>query len=351
MHSGLYLIDKPAGFTSQQVLQKMKKIYRVKKIGHSGTLDKFATGLLLVAVGVHTRLLEYLLKMDKVYDFTVDFSIANDTLDPEGESIDIFDKPWDSICSKNILQKQLQKFIGHIWQTPPIYCALKYQGKRLSDIQRVRHSPNQAANIAQSKTRQIHIYNLRYLARENARVRFLAHVSSGTYIRSLGRDIGQTIDAGGVTVQLRRRKIGPWPVKQAARLMDLEKEPSRIERAKIADMDIAEMGAYTIVPPEMVKKIENGNTMLLRQNDWSWSQRSRSGPKKDRPGIENRVFFLSMDYKMVAAAELKNPKKVILGNKDCNIGQKQKKDCQNNSVLGEFTNLKVFLDPKLPESL
>lgn len=209
---GLLLIDKPKNFTSHDVIAKLRKITGIKKIGHAGTLDPNATGLLICAITrEYTKQLENLTKnTKKTYIAEITLGEERDTLDSEGQ-----------ITSQNSLRpnmeqvkKALEKFKGEISQVPPIYSALKIDGKKAYELAR------RGKNV-EMKSRKITIYKNKLISYKYPVLELELEVSAGTYIRSIARDIGKELGAGAYLSNLRRTKIGEYNVTAAIELEDL----------------------------------------------------------------------------------------------------------------------------------
>lgn len=237
--SGIILIDKPEGITSNDVLFKLKKIEK-NKYGHTGTLDPLATGLLVVLIGNATKLSKYLLKQDKEYVAEILLGKETDSLDITGSVIkedkDI-DKKMDTFNKENILNV-LNEFKGSIKQIPPIYSALKLDGKKLYEIARDKNtSDKEIEAIIKSKEREIYISDISLLDinEENKTISIKVKCSSGTYIRSLARDIALKLDTYGCIKALRRTKVGNFKVEDASfeNILDEEEVLKDIFKEKI----------------------------------------------------------------------------------------------------------------------
>ena len=213
-NDSIILIDKPEGETSFQTISKVKKLLCVKKVGHSGTLDKFASGLLVVCTGFATKLTRYFLEDDKRYIGKIKLGITTDTLDEEGNIIE--EKPTNNLQAGKINDAVL-KFIGEIHQTPPQYSSLKINGKRASDLAR-------AGKRVELKERKIKIFSINILDidLENAEVTVDVSCSKGTYIRSLARDIGNELGTGAYLKSLRRIKSGNFDIRYAMSIEEIE---------------------------------------------------------------------------------------------------------------------------------
>ncbi|MCL2207965.1 MAG: tRNA pseudouridine(55) synthase TruB [Fibromonadales bacterium] len=201
MHSGLILIDKPPGITSFRALHAIKKRFNTKRVGHAGTLDLAASGLIVAAIGKCTRLLPYIETQDKTYSFDLRLGILTDTLEPEGN---ILKQDDNAARTSDEINTALQTFIGEIEQIPPAFSAIKINGKRASDLA----LKGQEVKL---KSRQIFIHELRLVGTSS----IYCKCSKGTYIRSLARDIAEKLGTCGVAGNIRRVSIGGISVEQA----------------------------------------------------------------------------------------------------------------------------------------
>jgi tRNA pseudouridine55 synthase len=220
MPNGWIILDKPLGLGSTQAVAAVKRNLRAAgygkvKVGHGGTLDPLATGVLPIALGEATKLAGRMLDASKVYEFTIQYGTETDTLDLEGKVVATSDHQPDFADVEEIMHL----FEGEQVQVPPSYSALMIEGRRAYDLAR-------AGEVVNLPSRQIVIYNLRYLAegyvggwQQSPRYTTLeAHVSKGTYIRSLARDIARALGTVGHVTMLRRLRAGPFGLEQAISL-------------------------------------------------------------------------------------------------------------------------------------
>lgn len=197
---GVLLLDKPKGMSSNYALQKARRLYQAQKAGHTGTLDPMATGLLPVCFGEATKFSSHLLEADKVYRARIKFGQVTDTGDAEGTVIREREIPEIAPAE---LDAVLDRFRGEIDQVPPMYSALKHQGRPLYELAR------QGIEIERA-VRRVTIYNMALLARHSDGIEIEVAVSKGTYIRSLAEDIGEALGCGAHLTALRRLKTGPF---------------------------------------------------------------------------------------------------------------------------------------------
>lgn len=210
MVNGIILIDKEAGMTSRKVDNLLGKRYGTHSVGHLGTLDPFATGLLIVAIGKGTKLLPYIEDGDKVYEASLVLGKKTSTGDPEGEITEEKDIP---AITKEKLDEVLSSFLGESEQVPPMYSAIKVNGVPMYKAAR-------KGEVVELKPRKINIYEISGEIEGNT-IKFKAKVSKGTYIRVLGEDIAERLGTVGYLSSLRRTMIGDVDVKDAKHIDDV----------------------------------------------------------------------------------------------------------------------------------
>ena len=198
--SGILLLDKPLGLSSNGALQRVKHLYRAAKAGHTGSLDPLATGLLPVCLGSATKISAFLLDADKRYRVRVRLGETTTTADAEGEVIRT--APTDGITQAAVTAA-LGSFLGTISQLPPMYSAVKHQGERLYKLAR------QGIEV-ERQPREITIFGIELLDMALPEVEFDVHCSKGTYVRTLAEDLGEMLGCGGHVVALRRTGVGPY---------------------------------------------------------------------------------------------------------------------------------------------
>ena len=203
------LIDKPSGMTSFGVVARVRRklsqqLGKKAKVGHTGTLDPFATGLMIIVTGKECRNAGTYSKLDKVYEATIQLGQTSSTGDPEGEIIEVSDlKP-----TLDEVNEALGQFIGEIQQTPPIYSAIKINGKRAYKLAR----EGGTAETIEMPVRTVTIFSLELIDYAYPEVKIRVHVSSGTYIRTLAEDLGKVLGTGAYCTQLRRTKIADFSI-------------------------------------------------------------------------------------------------------------------------------------------
>ncbi|AET89466.1 tRNA pseudouridine synthase B [Burkholderia sp. SFA1] len=223
---GVLLLDKPLGLSSNDALIKVKRIYLAKKAGHTGTLDPLATGLLPLCFGEATKFSQDLLDADKTYEATMRLGIRTTTGDAEGEAIDT----RDVTCDEAAVSDAMTKFLGDIVQVPPMYSALKRDGKPLYEYAR-------AGQTVEREGRPVTIHALQLIACALPLVTFRVTCSKGTYVRTLAEDIGEVLGCGAHLTALRRTGVGALTVDHAVTLDELAilSEAERDERLQPVD--------------------------------------------------------------------------------------------------------------------
>jgi tRNA pseudouridine55 synthase len=214
-YDGVLLVDKPTGPTSHDVVERFRRRARVKKVGHTGTLDPLATGLLVLCVGKVTRLQAYLMGMEKTYEGTVQFGWATDTYDAAGDPVG---EPVEANIEKVDLASLAARFVGEIEQMPPQFSAKKVQGVRAYEMAR-------RGETAPLTPKRVTVYEFTILGVEGSRARFRVRSSAGTYMRSLAHDLGAAAGVPAHLKELRRTAIGNFKVEQAITLEQIEQQP------------------------------------------------------------------------------------------------------------------------------
>lgn len=206
---GILLVDKPGGLTSHDVVARARRALGTRKIGHAGTLDPMATGLLVLGVEAATRLLTFVVGLDKTYEATVRLGVATDTDDADGQIVSSTDA---SSLDSALVLAQIEPLTGRISQVPSTYSAIKVDGRRAYDLAR-------AGEDVQLKAREVVVSRFEVLAERRGDgvvdLDVVVDCSSGTYIRSLARDLGAALGVGGHLTALRRTRIGPFDVADA----------------------------------------------------------------------------------------------------------------------------------------
>lgn len=204
--TGLLLVDKPAGITSHDVVDKIRKAAGTRKVGHTGTLDPGATGLLVLCLGAATRLSEHLTGLDKVYEGVMRLGVTTTSYDADGEVIEEMPVPGE--LTAEALQKYCDRYTGDIEQLPPMVSAVKVGGQRLYKLARKGETVERPA-------RQVTVHEFAVLDYEHPEARIRVGCTSGTYVRALCHDVGNDIGCGAILAALRRTKVGHHNVSDA----------------------------------------------------------------------------------------------------------------------------------------
>lgn len=259
---GFINILKPVGMTSFAVIARLRKILGIKKIGHAGTLDPFAEGVLPIAVGKATRLIDFL-SDEKEYIAKIQFGADTDSYDIDGNIIKTYQKKVELFEIEEILPK----FIGNIAQIPPKFSAIKQNGKKLCDLAR------KGQEIANIEPRNIHIENIKILEFDEANqtLKIQVKCSKGTYIRSLGYDIGQELSCGAYLVELIRTNSSGFLIENACSLEDenlYKKLENPLEYLNLPTFNIDKNALEKVICGNNIKiEIENLSDLILLYED------------------------------------------------------------------------------------
>lgn len=270
MKDGLLLIDKDPGFTSHDAVQKSRRILKQKRVGHCGTLDPDATGLLLLTLGTATRLTRFLIRAPKVYEGVIRFGITTDTYDAAGQVT--AESPAEAVAALRLpeVEAAMRRFEGDIEQQPPPYSAKKVKGVKYYELARrgeeVPNDPKEVTVFEFSPVGEI----------QDGRLAFRLSCSSGTYARGLAHDLGVALGLGAHLAELRRVRIGSFSVESALRLPELEEAVAGgrpIEGAWVPFDQIPLPFGEVTADPQQEHRITHGQTVLVRElqgeeGDW-----------------------------------------------------------------------------------
>ena len=275
---GIIIVNKPKGITSFDVIRKLKKILKTKKIGHTGTLDPLATGVMLVCVGRATKLASDLEAKDKIYIADFDIGYATDTYDIEGKKI------AENIIevSKENLKQSIKKFIGNIKQIPPMYSAIKIDGNKLY------HLARKGIEVERPK-RDVTIEYINLLDFKDNKVKIETKVSKGCYIRSLIYDIGQDLGSYATMTALQRKQVGDYSLENSYSLEQIEKMVLNNDFKFLKTIE--EMFSYDKYSLQTEKELtlyKNGNTVKIKEN------------------LENKRYRIYFQNEFVGLANIEN---------------------------------------------
>jgi tRNA pseudouridine55 synthase len=249
---GLLRIDKPQGVTSHDVVSRVRRVLGVRRVGHAGTLDPFASGLLLVCIGGATRLVEYIHGLDKVYDAEAVLGSTTDTDDLEG-AVTARDESWRGLGEREVADA-LQGRSGSVFQLPPAYSAKKVAGQPAH--RRLRRG--ETVTLAPAK---VEIHEVKLLAFDPPRVRFRIRCGTGTYIRAFARDVGADLGCGGHLTGLRRTSIGPHRVEDAVPLDEISSDHLLPPEAAVGHLP------RVSVTPEVAARLRQGQRVPFSCED------------------------------------------------------------------------------------
>ncbi|MCD8483054.1 MAG: tRNA pseudouridine(55) synthase TruB [Verrucomicrobia bacterium] len=233
---GVLLIDKPSGLTSHDVVDRVRRKLAMKRVGHAGTLDPNATGLMIILVGKATKLSQYLMNLDKVYEGEIQLGITTDSQDSDGKVV--AEAPVPDLSRQDVLDA-MNGFIGDQYQTPPMFSAKKVDGVPLYKLARKGKEVEREARFIRVSSFSLDSFDLPYL-------QFTVACSKGTYVRTLAHDLGQKLGCGGMLTELRRTEIDRFQIEDSLELADFEE-------MDIADIKRHLIPAYQAVPSSMLK--------------------------------------------------------------------------------------------------
>ena len=255
MKSGIINVYKEKGFTSFDVVAKLRGILKTKKIGHTGTLDPDAEGVLPVCIGRATKVCDILTDKDKVYEAVMLLGVETDTQDTTGEIL----KELPVEESESVVKEAILSFVGEYAQIPPMYSALKVNGKKLYELAR-------EGKTVERKARNVQIYSIEILEMDLPRVRMSVHCSKGTYIRTLCHDIGQKLGCGGCMEKLLRTKAGIFELADTLKLAEINAlaKEGLVEEKIISVDELFEDHSKVWTKQEYDVVVHNGNRVKMK---------------------------------------------------------------------------------------
>ncbi|UCB53330.1 MAG: tRNA pseudouridine(55) synthase TruB [Candidatus Zixiibacteriota bacterium] len=252
--SGVLVVDKPTGVTSHDVVQELRRVLGTRRIGHTGTLDPAASGVLLACVGKGTKVAQFLTGYDKEYRAVVKLGATSDTYDGEGK---IEETEEECQVSPERIRDTIDSFKGEIWQLPPLHSAIKYKGKRLYQYAREKEE------VVRTK-RKVEIREISVMDVNVPYVELKVSCSKGTYVRSLAHDVGQKLGCGAYLFSLRRTRVGPFGLQDAlspGRISELKKEGKMSEALISIEQALAHLPSVA-VREDSVAKVRNGARLV-----------------------------------------------------------------------------------------
>lgn len=256
MHDGILIIDKPSGLTSHDVVHHVRRATTTRQVGHAGTLDPMATGVLVVCLGQATRVSEYLLGHDKAYRATIRLGVETNTYDADGEVV----ATHEVNVERAEVERALRQFVGEIQQVPPMYSAIKHDGQKLYELARQGIEIERAARSV-----IIHSIELRDYHAPDATID--VQCSAGTYIRSIAHDLGTALNTGGHLIDLRRTAAGPFTIDQAIPLESFEAAVRADQwhtQLRSIDEALSDWPVTVIGEPERVRALKGAPIFSLK---------------------------------------------------------------------------------------
>ena len=276
--NGIVIVDKPQGWTSQDVTARLRRVFNTRRIGHGGTLDPMATGVLPVFVGRATRGVEFFEHAEKVYETVLRLGITTDTEDITGTVL----TEQDVFVTGSMVEEVLTQFRGEIMQIPPMYSALKVNGQKLYDLAR-------KGKEVERQPRPITIHELTLLGMEADGIRLRVHCSKGTYIRTLCKDIGEALGCGGCMAALRRVEAGEYTAAEAVPLQQLLETENPEQYLRPVDSMFRNY-PQVILTPNQEKRCRNGNSFSMPLEDGTYRAYGQNGEFLMLAKMENGVM-------------------------------------------------------------
>ncbi len=301
--SGILVVNKPSGVTSHDLIQRLRQILRTRRIGHTGTLDPQASGVLLACVGKATKVAQFLTRHDKEYEAEIKLGLTTDTYDSHGKIKEIKD---ELKISADQIRKAVDSFKGKIWQIPPLHSAIQYKGKRLYQYAR-------AGKEVQIEKREVEIKHIQVMDIEIPYVKLRISCSKGTYVRSLAHDLGQKLGCGACLFSLRRTRVGPFKLQEASDLEDISDVGNE---SKLRNLLIPIERALDHLPSVVVKA--------------GFGDKVRHGA----PVVSSSLMSVEADFEESQTVSIKDHRKSILA-----IG---KALCSSNRFLDQNPENKLF---------
>jgi tRNA pseudouridine55 synthase len=256
--NGLIIVDKPEGITSHDVVARVRRILRTKRVGHTGTLDPFATGVMVILIGQATRLAQFLDKDEKEYEAAVQLGSETDTGDRTGSPIadcGLRIADLEERTSSIDWEEILSKFRGKLMQVPPMYSAKKIEGKKLYELARKGQEVERKA--VSVTIHELELLNESEIPNPKSQIRIRVTCSAGTYIRTLAEDIGRSVGLGAHLAELRRTRAGRFDISKTVTMRELESVPDPFDTALPMDEAVTHLSEFTL-GEERIEKTKNG---------------------------------------------------------------------------------------------
>ena len=287
--NGILIIDKPSGMTSHDVVNRVRRILKIKKVGHTGTLDPFATGVLVMLVGKGTRLAQFLDKDEKAYEAVVRFGFETDTGDRTGSPRSETESPVSMMIQE--IKNVLPQFRGELRQTPPMYSAKKIDGKKL--YEHARKGVEIERNPVKINIRELELIEPIEI-RKHLTVHMRVVCSAGTYVRTLAEDIGRGVGIGAHLQELRRTRAGGFRIEDAATLEELEGSGDPFKFLRPMNEAVTHLPEF-VLDNDRVEKTLNGLSTRVERDDLN----------------DGAVRMVNEDGEVVAVGTYSEPERVV----------------------------------------
>ena len=276
--NGIVIVDKPQEWTSQDVTARLRRVFNTRRIGHGGTLDPMATGVLPVFVGRATRGVEFFEHAEKTYEAVIRLGLTTDTEDTSGTTLE----EKEVHVSETEFLEILSQFRGKIMQVPPMYSALKINGQKLVDLAR-------KGKTVERQPREIEVFELECMEFSGETARLRVRCSKGTYIRTLCKDIGEALGCGGCMAQLRRVQAGEYTIAEAIPLMELLEAQNPEKYLRAVDTMFRNYPEVRLTPNQE-KRCRNGATFSVKMEDGTYRAYSQTGEFLMLAKVEDSVM-------------------------------------------------------------
>ena len=277
--NGIVIVDKPQGWTSQDVTARLRRVFNTRRIGHGGTLDPMATGVLPVFVGRATRGVEFFEHAEKVYETVLRPGITTDTEDITGTVL----TQTDATITADMVEAVLPQFRGEILQVPPMYSALKINGQKLCDLAR-------KGREVERQPRPITSHELTLLGVDEEGIRLWVRCSKGTYIRTLCKDIGAALGCGGCMASLRRVQAGEYTITESVPLEVLLETAEPEKYLRPVDSMFRNLPGVTLSPKQEIR-CRNGNSFSISMEDGTYRAYGQNGEFLMLAKVEAGVMY------------------------------------------------------------
>ena len=276
--NGIVIVDKPQGWTSQDVTARLRRVFNTRRIGHGGTLDPMATGVLPVFVGRATRGVEFFEHAEKIYEATLRLGLTTDTEDTSGTVL----TRQEVVLTEAEFLAVLPRFRGEILQVPPMYSALKVNGQKLCDLAR-------KGREVERQPRPITIFELTCLEFSGDTARLRVRCSKGTYIRTLCKDIGEALGCGGCMAALRRVQAGEYTIEESVPLQTLLETEDPEQYLRTVDTMFRQYPVVTLTEKQELR-CRNGNSFSISLPDGTYRAYGKKGEFLMLAKVENGVM-------------------------------------------------------------